>query len=380
MLGSLSSASSSAAFHVSIPLAGLRSVLQLQEVLSRFAGGPFPLLSRFLRISCASRCVVQQRHWRWRPSGWSLSAQLLGFFLIFLNRSLSLLKASLPLLQTRGLSCFQILTSLWSHPTENTDLTDVQTSDCYSRQGFSVTKYIPSKRSAFLEDKLWGQKGWTSCFVLMVSTSSGMNENPWAVWSEPSKQQPLGSLAKHLPAGASFLHHNVVASGLWNLDESYHLFCITWGLSWVFQEAVAWVQADATIAVRMVTGKERWWWRSPGPWGLRRGPWSPPPVLRQDSGPRKGHSGSPVLVLSAAFPSVRTHLFKSVTTSGHPLSKCSQVPRTRCWLLLPWPLTGFQNFSAETIRHDSFLPEFCHQRTNSGNESFLFNVFAALKF
>lgn len=34
-----------------------------------------------------------------------------GFF-IFLNRSLSLLKASLPLLQTCGLSCFQILTSL----------------------------------------------------------------------------------------------------------------------------------------------------------------------------------------------------------------------------------------------------------------------------
>lgn len=166
-------------------------------------------------------------------SGWSLSAQLLGFF-IFLNRSLSLLKASLTLLQTCGLSCFQILTSLWSHPTENTDWTDVQTSDCYIRQGFSVIKYILSKRSAFLEDKLWGPKGSTSAFALMESTSCQMNENPWAVWSESSQQQPLSSLGKHLSARASFLRHNFVASGLWNLDESYHLFCITWGPSWVF--------------------------------------------------------------------------------------------------------------------------------------------------
>lgn len=124
---------------------------------------------------------------------------------------------------------------------------------------------------------------------------------------------------------------------------------------------------------------QRWWWRNLGPWGFRPGPWSLPPALRRDLGPRKGHSGSPVLVLSAAFPSVTTHLFKPMTTSGHPLIYSDKVLAPSATSAWAWPLTGFQNFFAETILHDSFLPEFCHQRTNSSNWEFSFQCVCCTK-
>lgn len=106
-------------------------------------------------------------------------------------------------------------------------VTDVQTSCCYVRD------------EHFLGDKLWRHKDLISPFVLMVSSSSQTDETPWAVWFESKRQQP----GKTSVCPCIFSHHHFATSGPWNLDESCHLFCVRWGLSWVFQETVASVWA-----------------------------------------------------------------------------------------------------------------------------------------
>ena len=172
--------------------------------------------------------------------------------------------------------------------------------------------------SFFLGDKLWRQKDLISPFVLMVSSSSQTDETPWAVWFEPKRQQP----GKTSVCPCIFSHHHFATSSPWNLDESCHVFCVRWGLSWVFQETVASVWAEATTSVRKVTGTEPWWWKSLGSWGSSS-------VCGSCSllwGQTLGH----LEATQHALPSVvcllplRTHLFKFRTASWHPLSQYNQ--------------------------------------------------------
>lgn len=112
-------------------------------------------------------------------------------------------------------SFYHILTTLCLWPTENIDLQMSRRCICYLRQGFSLIKYILARDQLFLEDKLWSQR---ASFVLVVSNLSQNGRESWAVWQEPSKQQPLHDMAKHVWTCASSLKHHFVASGLWNFE------------------------------------------------------------------------------------------------------------------------------------------------------------------
>ena len=79
--------------------------------------GPSLLLSQILRIPGPPTLSYTKGT---DDEGGGLRAELL--FFLSLIHSCSCHKASPPLLQTSGLSCFHILTSLWSHPAGKVEL------------------------------------------------------------------------------------------------------------------------------------------------------------------------------------------------------------------------------------------------------------------